>query len=223
MTQGDLLPASVEFMDRLSVETAYAYLGESLPLPGDRRDAADRGGRQRTAEQVEEEADAIGELCLAAGALEVYVGNTPSTERRMWRPRQNLAEAFKVTSARCRASRTSSCRWRRFRSLMPELERLSAPVRRAHPLLRPRRRRQSARHPGQGAGDAAGRMVGASCRRCSPSCIAVVARLGGTHQRRARHRRQARRVPAAGDGAGGDRAATADQAGVRPARDPQSR
>ena len=28
--------------------------------------------------------------------MDVYVGDNPTTERRMWRPRQNLAEAFKV-------------------------------------------------------------------------------------------------------------------------------
>ncbi|MBN1937410.1 MAG: FAD-binding oxidoreductase, partial [Anaerolineae bacterium] len=34
MTQGKLIPTSVEFMDRLSVETVYQYLEESLPGAG---------------------------------------------------------------------------------------------------------------------------------------------------------------------------------------------
>ena len=95
MTRGHLVPASVEFMDRLSVKTAYDFLGESPPRP-------DIGAMLllevdgHGAEQVEREVETVAELCLAAGALDVYVGNTPETERRMWRPRQNLAEAFKV-------------------------------------------------------------------------------------------------------------------------------
>ena len=46
--------------------------------------------------QLEEEYEAVGELCLQHGAIEVYVGNTPTTERKMWAPRVNLAEAFKT-------------------------------------------------------------------------------------------------------------------------------
>ena len=38
----------------------------------------------------------FGELFLQTGALDVYVGNTPTTERKMWGPRVNLAEAFKT-------------------------------------------------------------------------------------------------------------------------------
>ncbi|MGC9336074.1 MAG: FAD-binding oxidoreductase, partial [Anaerolineae bacterium] len=97
MTQGHLVPASVEFMDRLSVVTAYEFMGESPPHP-------DTGAMLLievdgySQEQVEAEFEAVAELCLDAGALDVYVGNTPDTERRMWRPRQNLAEAFKAIS-----------------------------------------------------------------------------------------------------------------------------
>lgn len=94
MTKGHLVPASVEFMDRLSVQTAYAFVGESPPHPDIGAmlllevDGYDR-------EQVEQEMETVADLCLEAGALDVYVGNTPDTERRMWRPRQLLAEAFK--------------------------------------------------------------------------------------------------------------------------------
>jgi glycolate oxidase len=47
-------------------------------------------------EKVDEESQKIGELFLQLGALDVYVGNTPTTERKMWAPRVNLAEAFKT-------------------------------------------------------------------------------------------------------------------------------
>jgi glycolate oxidase len=49
-----------------------------------------------TEEQVEAIYDPIIDLCLELGALDVYVGNTPTNERRMWRLRENIAEAFQA-------------------------------------------------------------------------------------------------------------------------------
>jgi glycolate oxidase len=49
-----------------------------------------------SAEQVEAMCEPIVDLCLELGALDVYVGNTPANERRMWRVRENIAEAFKA-------------------------------------------------------------------------------------------------------------------------------
>jgi glycolate oxidase len=124
MTEGRLVPASVEFMDRLSVETAYRFLGESPPRP-------DIGAMLLLevdgpdAEQVERELVTIAGLCTAAGALEVYVGNTPETERRMWRPRQNLAEAFKVAGP-VQSLEDVVVPLAQIPALMPELERLAA-------------------------------------------------------------------------------------------------
>ena len=123
MTQGHLVPASVEFMDRLSVETAYQFLGESPPQP-------DIGAMLLievdgySQEQVEQEMETVADLCLAAGALDVYVGNTPDTERRMWRPRQNLAEAFKAISP-VQSLEDIVVPLAQIPELMPELERLS--------------------------------------------------------------------------------------------------
>ena len=97
MTQGRIVPSSVEFMDRLSVETSYAHLGEQPPCPGIGAmlllevDASSK-------EQVEAEYAAIGELCLEGGALDVFVGDDPAKAREMWHPRQVCAEAFKAIS-----------------------------------------------------------------------------------------------------------------------------
>lgn len=95
MTQGRIIPSSVEFMDRLTVETTYAYVGETPPhkdigalllLEVDAFSEA----------QAEAEYTAIVDLCLEAGALDVYVGDTPAKIKKMWHPRQVAAEAFKV-------------------------------------------------------------------------------------------------------------------------------
>lgn len=122
MTLGHLLPASVEFMDRLSIETAYRFLGESLPHPdvGAMLLVEVDGNSQ---EQVEAEYEAVAELCLEAGALDVYVGNTADTERKMWRPRQNLAEAFKAISP-VQSLEDVVVPMAQIPALVPELERL---------------------------------------------------------------------------------------------------
>jgi glycolate oxidase len=124
MTDGHLVPASVEFMDCLSVQTAYEFLGESPPHPdiGAMLLVEVDGYDQ---EQVEREMETVADLCLAAGALDVYVGNTPDTERRMWRPRQNLAEAFKAVSP-VQSLEDIVVPLAQIPDLMPELERLSA-------------------------------------------------------------------------------------------------
>jgi glycolate oxidase len=124
MTLGQLVPSAVEFLDRLSVETAYEFLGERPPQP-------DIGAMLLIevdgydAEQVEREMETVANLCLELGALDVYVGNTPDTERRMWRPRQNIAEAFKVISP-VQSLEDVVVPMAQIPDLMPELERLAA-------------------------------------------------------------------------------------------------
>ncbi|MCK9229606.1 MAG: FAD-binding protein [Syntrophales bacterium] len=94
-SEAGILPAGIEFMDRLSVETAYEFLGEALPCPGiGAMLLVELDGSSR--ETVDEECRVVGELFLQEGALDVYVGNTPTTERKMWRPRVSVAEAFKA-------------------------------------------------------------------------------------------------------------------------------
>jgi glycolate oxidase len=95
MTLGHIVPTSVEFMDRLSVQTAYDYLKEAPPHPNiGAMLLIEVDGY--TQEEVEIEYNSIIDLCLELGALDVYVGNTVSTEKKMWRPRQEMAEALKA-------------------------------------------------------------------------------------------------------------------------------
>jgi glycolate oxidase len=95
VAQAGILPTAIEFMDRLSIETVYRFLGEDPPRPDiGSMLLIELDGSSR--EKVDEECEKFGELFLEAGALDVYVGNTPTTERKMWRPRVNLAEAFKT-------------------------------------------------------------------------------------------------------------------------------
>jgi glycolate oxidase len=98
MTQGRIIPSSVEFMDRQTLEITYAYVGEALPH-------ASMGAmlllEVDAFSQVQAEAEytAIVELCMQAGALDVYVGDTPTKIKKMWHPRQVVAEALNVITA----------------------------------------------------------------------------------------------------------------------------
>ena len=97
MTEAGIVPTSIEFMDRLSVRTSCDYLNEQLPY----QDAGamlliEVDGTVR--ERVDEDAEVIGEMCLDAGASEVYVADNYTTQERVWSVRRNIAEAFKVYS-----------------------------------------------------------------------------------------------------------------------------
>lgn len=97
MTFGRIIPTAVEFMDRLSFQTSCKYLNEHMPY--------EQAGAMLLIEvdgnnfdQLEKEYETIGELCLAHGALEVYVADNHTTRERVWKIRRNIAEAFMVYS-----------------------------------------------------------------------------------------------------------------------------
>jgi glycolate oxidase len=97
ITEGGIIPTSIEFMDRLSVHTSCNYLNEHLPYQksGSMLLLEVDGTNQK---QVDEDAEVIGELCLKYGAIEVYVADNYTTRERVWSVRRNIAEAFKVYS-----------------------------------------------------------------------------------------------------------------------------
>jgi glycolate oxidase len=97
MTETGIIPTAIEFMDKLSVQTACHYLNEHLPYQ--------QAGAMLLIEidgsdeqQIELQYEAIGETCLQRGAIEVYVGDNYTTQERVWSVRRNIAEAFKVYS-----------------------------------------------------------------------------------------------------------------------------
>lgn len=94
LTQG-IVPTSIEFMDRLSLQTSCRYLNETLPY--------EEAGALllievdgTNPEQVEIDMVAVGDVCEANGALEVYVAQDKNNMERIWNVRRNIAEAFKV-------------------------------------------------------------------------------------------------------------------------------
>ena len=97
MTEGGIIPTSIEFMDKLSVKTSCDYLNEHLPY----QDAGamlliEVDGIKE--DVVNDDSEIIGELCLDNEAIEVYVADNHTTRERIWSVRRNIAEAFKVVS-----------------------------------------------------------------------------------------------------------------------------
>jgi len=115
-------PTSIEFMDKLSVQTSCKYLNESLPyeecgamllIELDGSDPA----------QVEADLIETGKLCESQGALEVYVAEDRNNIERIWSVRRNIAEAFKVFSP-IQSIEDIVVPISRIPSIIPELERL---------------------------------------------------------------------------------------------------
>jgi len=93
MTDSGVIPTALEFLDRTAAQAACEYLNESIPYQQAGAmllitiDGADE-------EQVTNEYEKIGEECLAAGAIEVYVADNPTNSERIWKVRRNIGEAF---------------------------------------------------------------------------------------------------------------------------------
>ena len=92
-----IVPTAIEFMDKTSIDAGCKYLNESLPY--------EQAGAMLLitldgpeAQQVEREYETIGEMCLSAGAVEVYVADNFTTSQRIWNVRQNIPEAFAAVS-----------------------------------------------------------------------------------------------------------------------------
>jgi glycolate oxidase len=97
MTETGITPTAIEFMDRWSVRAACEYLSETIDY--------ERAGAMLLItldgpdeRQVEREYEAVGEMCLSAGALEVYVADNLTTSERVWKVRRNIGEAYAATS-----------------------------------------------------------------------------------------------------------------------------
>ena len=117
-----VIPTSIEFMDKLSVQTSCKYLNESLPYENCgamlliELDGSNPG-------QVEVDLIETGKLCEARGALEVYVAEDRNNIERIWNVRRNIAEAFKVSSP-IQSLEDIVVPIARIPGIIPELERL---------------------------------------------------------------------------------------------------
>jgi glycolate oxidase len=123
MTGAHVIPTAIEFMDRLSAHTTCEYLNEHLPYEqAGAMLLIQLDGNSKT--QLEAEYEAVGELCLENGALEVYVADNHTTQERIWSVRRNIAEAFMVISPH-QSLEDITVPMANIPKIIPELERLA--------------------------------------------------------------------------------------------------
>ena len=97
IAESGVTPAAIEFMDRTACQEACRYLNETLPYEKAEAMLLITLDGAHT-DQVERDYDAVGQVCLDHGAMEVYVADNHTTSERLWRVRRNVAEAFSIKS-----------------------------------------------------------------------------------------------------------------------------
>lgn len=93
ITEGGIIPASVEFLDKNALTLAERYLNTKVPA-GDAGAALIIQLEDNDEERVEEQFEAIGKLSQQHGASEVYIADTRSTRDRIWQARKSVPEAI---------------------------------------------------------------------------------------------------------------------------------
>jgi glycolate oxidase len=97
LSVGRIIPTSIEFMDKLSFQTACDYLNEIIDYKtADAMLLIEIDGK--TEDEVARDYETIGDICESKGAQTVYVADNKTTLDRVWNIRKNIAEAFKITS-----------------------------------------------------------------------------------------------------------------------------
>lgn len=96
MTQGGVLPTSIEFIDRYCYDASCEYLNEELPTDGVGAVLlieVDGSSESHTDDDI----DRVGVICSKCGALDIYVADNATTRERVWSVRRAIDEALRVT------------------------------------------------------------------------------------------------------------------------------
>ena len=95
MTQGKLIPSSIEYMDSFCYSAACGFLNEELPAEG-------VGAvllvelEENGEDQLDLSMETAGLLMKAYGASEIYAADTRSSRERVWAVRRNIDEALRA-------------------------------------------------------------------------------------------------------------------------------
>jgi glycolate oxidase len=90
-TQGGVIPTSIEFMDKKSIQNVEEYANMSIPF-------SDAGAQLiiqldgMDGKQLWSGVESVGDICSAAGALEIFVAEDRNARDRVWRIRRLVAE-----------------------------------------------------------------------------------------------------------------------------------
>ncbi len=95
---GRVIPASIEFMDRLSVNITCEYLDEHFPAMNAEATLLitfeGAGG-----EAMDHILEKVGEICCDKGALDILVADTTAKSERLWKVRSSIADAINARTS----------------------------------------------------------------------------------------------------------------------------
>ncbi len=90
------MPVAVEFMDKLSMQHASEYTGNDLGLMKEAKAFLIIQVEASSKDTLLAAYRPVGEACMKAGALEVYVADNPWASEKIWSIRRNCLEALRV-------------------------------------------------------------------------------------------------------------------------------
>jgi glycolate oxidase len=92
-----IVPCACEYMERAAVEAAERRKGVKLPVSGEAVLLIEVDGNDESL--LERDAERIAEICLAAGAPDVFPADDAEKRRFVWDLRRSIGEAVKAMSA----------------------------------------------------------------------------------------------------------------------------
>lgn len=93
ITQGGIIPASVEFMDSNSLKVVAKFLNTEVPAQ-DASAALIIQLEDNDADRLDKDYETVGKIMQKHGANQVYVADTRTTKERIWQARKSIGEAI---------------------------------------------------------------------------------------------------------------------------------
>jgi len=90
------MPSAVEFMDKLSMRHAMQYTGHAVAMIDEAEAYLIIQIEASNKETLFDAYCPVGEACMEAGALEVFVADNPWASEKIWAIRRNCLEALRV-------------------------------------------------------------------------------------------------------------------------------
>jgi glycolate oxidase len=97
ISQEDIMPAAIEFMDGDVYRMVEKYLKHTLPFSeASAHIIVELDGSHK--EQIQKMYNRVGDIALKYGCLDVFVGESIKDKEKIWEPRKNIGDALKDVS-----------------------------------------------------------------------------------------------------------------------------
>ncbi len=92
-----IIPVNIEFIEKKAIDALKSFLEEDFPFSESGAHLL-VGIDGNSKDGVEKNYEKIGEVCLKAGAIDVFVADTDQTKERLWKARRSLHDALEQKS-----------------------------------------------------------------------------------------------------------------------------